>query len=234
MIYYLRADRTSAVPKNAAVRGGPAVATGPDSVVCVVDDDESIRCSLARNMSAAGLTVGTLPSAQAFLAHDLPDRVACLVLDVRLPGASGLDLQTALLEANRAMPTIFITGFGDVPMSVQAMKGGAIDFLQKPFDENELLSAVERALARGRQARAERAERLIIQRRFDTLTRREREVLELVVAGLLNKQIAFNLGAAEKTVKIHRGRVMHKMQVESVADLVRMTQRIGIEPSKTS
>ena len=211
MIYYLRADRTSAVPKNAAVRGGPAVATGPDSVVCVVDDDESIRRSLARNM-----------------------RAACLVLDVRLPGASGLDLQTALLEANRAMPTIFITGFGDVPMSVQAMKGGAIDFLQKPFDENELLSAVERALARGRQARAERAERLIIQRRFDTLTRREREVLELVVAGLLNKQIAFNLGAAEKTVKIHRGRVMHKMQVESVADLVRMTQRIGIEPSKTS
>ena len=132
------------------------------------------------------------------------------------------------------MPTIFITGFGNVPMSVQAMKGGAIDFLQKPFDENELLSAVERALARGRQARAERAERLIIQRRFDMLTRREREVLELVVAGLLNKQIAFNLGAAEKTVKIHRGRVMHKMQVESVADLVRMTQRIGIEPSKTS
>ena len=211
MIHYMRADRTSAVPKNAAVRGGPAVATGPDSVVCVVDDDESIRRSLARNM-----------------------RAACLVLDVRLPGASGLDLQTALLEANRAMPTIFITGFGNVPMSVQAMKGGAIDFLQKPFDENELLSAVERALARGRQARAERAERLIIQRRFDTLTRREREVLGLVVAGLLNKQIAFTLGAAEKTVKIHRGRVMHKMQVESVADLVRITQRIGIEPSKTS
>jgi len=211
MIYYLRADRTSAVPKNAAVRGGPAVATGPDSVVCVVDDDESIRRSLARNM-----------------------RAACLVLDVRLPGASGLDLQTALREANRAMPTIFIAGFGNVPMSVQAMKGGAIDFLQKPFDENELLSAVERALARGRQARAERAERLIIQRRFDTLTRREREVLGLVVAGLLNKQIAFTLGAAEKTVKIHRGRVMHKMQVESVADLVRITQRIGIEPSKTS
>lgn len=234
MSRYLRADRTSAVPKNAAVRGEPAVATGPDSVVYVVDDDESIRRSLARNMRAAGLTVETFPSAQAFLAHDLPDRVACLVLDVRLPGASGLDLQTALLEANRAMPTIFITGFGNVPMSVQAMKGGAIDFLQKPFDENELLSAVERALARGRQARAERAERLIIQRRFDTLTRREREVLGLVVAGLLNKQIAFNLGAAEKTVKIHRGRVMHKMQVESVADLVRMTQRIGIEPSKTS
>ena len=211
MIHYLRPDRTSAVPENLAVQGGPAVATGPDSVVYVVDDDESIRRSLARNM-----------------------RAACLVLDVRLPGASGLDLQTALREANRAMPTIFIAGFGNVPMSVQAMKGGAIDFLQKPFDENELLSAVERALARGRQARAERAERLIIQRRFDTLTRREREVLGLVVAGLLNKQIAFTLGAAEKTVKIHRGRVMHKMQVESVADLVRMTQRIGIEPSKTS
>src|SRR5437879_11666856 len=132
------------------------------------------------------------------------------------------------------MPTIFITGFGDVPMSVQAMKGGAIDFLQKPFDENELLSAVERALARGRQARAERAERLIIQRRFDKLTRREREGLGLVVAGLLNKQIALNLGAAEQTVKIHRGRVMPTMQMESVADLGRLTQRLCIEPSKTS
>ena len=144
MIRSLRADRRSAVPKNAAVRAEPAVATGPDSVVYVVDDDESIRRSLARNMRAAGLTVETFSSAQAFLAHDLPDRVACLVLDVRLPGASGLDLQTALLEANRAMPTIFITGFGNVPMSVQAMKGGAIDFLQKPFDLRELQLFTER------------------------------------------------------------------------------------------
>jgi len=202
--------------------------------VYVVDDDESIRRSLARLLRAAGFTVETFSSAQAFLAHDPPDRVACIVLDVRLPGVSGLDLQSALLGAGRAMPIIFITGFGNVPMSVQAMKGGAIDFLQKPYDEKELLGAVERALARERHARADRAERLVVQRRFDTLTPREREVLRLVVAGLLNKQIAFNLGAAEKTVKIHRGRVMHKMQAESVADLVRMTQRIGIEPSKAS
>ena len=199
-------------------------------VVYVVDDDESVRRSLARLMRSAGLAAETFPSAQAFLDRQLPDRTACLVLDVRLPGLSGLDLQGALSETERSVPIIFITGHGSVPMSVQAMKRGAVDFLQKPFDEDDLLAAIGRALATYRATRADRTERLAIQRRFDTLTSRERQVMGLVVAGRLNKQIAADLGAAEKTIKIHRGRVMRKMEADSVADLVRMSQRIGIQP----
>ena len=199
-------------------------------VVYVVDDDKSVRRSLARLMRSAGLAAETFPSAQAFLDRQLPDRTACLVLDVRLPGLSGLDLQGALSETERSVPIIFITGHGSVPMSVQAMKRGAVDFLQKPFDEDDLLAAIGRALATYRATRADRTERLAIQRRFDTLTSRERQVMGLVVAGRLNKQIAADLGAAEKTIKIHRGRVMRKMEADSVADLVRMSQRIGIQP----
>jgi FixJ family two-component response regulator len=199
-------------------------------VVYVVDDDESVRRSLARLMRSAGLAAETFPSAQAFLDRQLPDRTACLVLDVRLPGLSGLDLQGALSETERSVPIIFITGHGSVPMSVQAMKRGAVDFLQKPFDEDDLLAAIGRAFATYRATRADRTERLAIQRRFDTLTSRERQVMGLVVAGRLNKQIAADLGAAEKTIKIHRGRVMRKMEADSVADLVRMSQRIGIQP----
>ena len=198
-------------------------------VVYVVDDDESVRRSLARLMRSAGLAAETFPSAQAFLDRQLPDRTACLVLDVRLPGLSGLDLQGALKETERSVPIIFITGHGSIPMSVQAMKRGAVDFLQKPFDEEDLLAAIGRALATYRATRADRTERLAIQRRFDTLTPRERQVMGLVVAGRLNKQIAADLGAAEKTVKIHRGRMMRKMEANSVADLVRMSQRIGIQ-----
>jgi FixJ family two-component response regulator len=199
-------------------------------VVYVVDDDESVRRSLARLLRSAGLTAETFPSAQAFLDRDLPDRTACLVLDVRLPGLSGLDLQGALTQTERIVPIVFITGHGNVPMSVQAMKSGAVDFLQKPFEEDQLLAAIERALARCRAARAERTDRMVVQRRFDTLTPRERQVLGLVVVGRLNKQIAADLGAAEKTIKIHRGRVMRKMEANSVAELVRMSQRIGIQP----
>ena len=199
-------------------------------VVYVVDDDESVRRSLARLLRSAGLTAETFPSAQAFLDRELPDRTACLVLDVRLPGLSGLDLQGALTQTERIVPIVFITGHGNVPMSVQAMKSGAVDFLQKPFEEDQLLAAIERALARCRAARAERTERMVVQRRFDMLTPRERQVLGLVVAGRLNKQIAADLGAAEKTIKIHRGRVMRKMEASSVAELVRMSQRIGIQP----
>jgi FixJ family two-component response regulator len=204
--------------------------TANSDIVYVIDDDESVRRGLTRLLRSAGLNAEAFGTAQAFLDRDLPDRTACLVLDVRLPGLSGLDLQEALARAERIVPIIFITGHGSVPMSVQAMKGGAVDFLQKPFDEDELLGAVDRALARCRQARSEHAERTAVQRRFDTLTPRERQVLTLVVAGLLNKQIAANLGAAEKTIKIHRGRVMRKMEATSVADLVRLSQRIGIEP----
>ena len=200
-------------------------------IVYVVDDDESVRRSLSRLLRSAGLTVETFPSAQAFLSRELPDRTACLVLDVRLPGLSGLDLQAALKQAGREMPIVFISGSSDVPVSVRAMKEGAVDFLQKPFDEDQLLSAIAGALARDRTARALRDESALVRQRFETLTPRERQVLGQVIAGLLNKQIAANLGAAEKTIKIHRGRVMQKMAAGSVADLVRMAQRIGIEPA---
>jgi FixJ family two-component response regulator len=225
-----RASRTEA--GGAPLPEGQTLPPDADNVVYVVDDDASVRRSLSRLIRAAGFYVATFPSAQAFLEQPLPEQTACLIVDVRLPGPSGLDLQAILGRAEHATPIIFLTGYGNVPMSVQAMKGGAVDFLQKPFDETELLLAVERALTRCRQTRSERAERTIVQQRFNTLTQRERQVLGLVVAGLLNKQIAAHLGAAEKTIKIHRGRVMRKMQADSVADLVRMTQRIGVAPSR--
>src|SRR5688572_14605619 len=182
-----------------------------ESVVYVVDDDESVRRALARLLRGAGLGVETFASAGAFLECPVADHPACLVLDVRLPGASGLDLQSVLAEAGRSMPIVFITGYASVPMSVRAMKSGAVDFLQKPFDEQELLDSIGRALDRDREAKVVRAERDVVQHRLDTLTPRERQVLALVVRGLLNKQIAGELGAAEKTIKIHRGRVMRKM-----------------------
>jgi FixJ family two-component response regulator len=200
-----------------------------EGMVYVVDDDETVRRSLARLVRSVGLRVETFPSAQAFLDHKGGDRPCCLVLDVRLPGLSGLELQTAMGQAQRTMPIIFITGRGNVRMSVRAMKGGALDFLQKPFDGQDLLDAIQRALGRSLEARAGDAERSVIERRLATLTPREREVLALVVAGLLNKQIAGELGAAEKTVKVHRGRVMKKMEAESVAELVRMTQKVSFE-----
>jgi len=200
-----------------------------DAIVYVVDDDEAVRRSLARLVRSVGLKVDTFASAQAFLEHKGQNRPSCLVLDVRLPGLSGLDLQAAMGQSQRAMPIIFITGRGNVPMTVRAMKGGAQDFLEKPFDDQELLDAIQRALARSQEARAEDAERADIERRLATLTPRERQVLELVVAGLLNKQIAGELGAAEKTIKVHRGRVMKKMQADSVAELVRMTQKARVD-----
>lgn len=198
-----------------------------DAVVYVVDDDEGVRTGLARLVRSVGLKVETFPSARAFLDQKLPDRTACLVLDVRLPGSSGLDLQSALGQAQQTLPIIFITGFGNVPVSVRAMKGGALDFLEKPFNDEELLDAIRRALARSDAARAANAERAVLQRRLDSLTAREREVLGLVITGMLNKQIAAELGAGEKTIKVHRGRVMKKMAADSVADLVRMAQKVG-------
>jgi FixJ family two-component response regulator len=202
-----------------------------DAVVYVVDDDESVRRALSRLMRAAGLEAKAFPSAQAFLEHPAPDRTACLVLDVRLPGPSGLDLQSALSQAQHEIPIVFITGHGTVPTSVRAMKGGAVDFLQKPFDDRDLLDAVQRALQRSRAGRADQAERAKVEERLGRLTPREREVLALVVTGLLNKQIADKLGIAEKTIKVHRGRVMQKMEAGSVADLVRMTGRVGPRPA---
>jgi FixJ family two-component response regulator len=171
--------------------------------------------------------VETFRSAKDFLAYEMSDRPACLVLDMLLPGPSGLDLQRSLRQSGRDIPIVFITGHGDVPTSVRAMKGGAVDFLQKPFRDGELLDCVQRALRRSRQRGAERAERAELQHRFDVLTPREREVLALVVTGKPNKQIAAALGIAEKTIKVHRGRVMDKMQAASVADLVRMAAKLA-------
>lgn len=203
----------------------PAQASDP--IVYVVDDDASICRALARLLRSAGFEVQTFPSAKAFLDWPAPDRPACLVLDIRMPGPSGLDLQSALREADRLLPIVFITGHGDVATSVRAMKAGAVDFLQKPFDDQELLACVQRALETSRAQRAERAERAMLGERMASLTPRERQVLRLVVTGMLNKQIADKLDIAEKTVKVHRGRVMEKMQAGSVADLVRMTAKLG-------
>ena len=199
------------------------------AAVYVIDDDESVRRAVGRLIRSLGLAVQTFPSAEAFLAHPRPDGPSCLVVDVRLPGPSGLELQATLGPAQHTMPIIFITGHGTVPTSVRAMKEGALDFLQKPFDDQELVEAIHRALTRSRQARTEGAERAAVEGRLDTLTAREREVLRLVVTGMLNKQIAANLGVAEKTIKVHRGRMMKKMQAESVPDLVRMMHKAGLE-----
>jgi len=198
-----------------------------ETIVYVVDDDPSFRKAVSRLLRTAGFEVEALASAEEFLKHPMVDRPACLVLDVRMPGPSGIDLQAALQETGRDVPIVFMTGHGDVSTSVRAMKGGAVDFLEKPFRAPELLACVQRGLARSRQSRVERAERIEIERRYATLTSRERDVLRLVVTGLLNKQIADNLGIAEKTVKIHRGHVIQKMKAGSVAELVRMAQRLG-------
>ena len=194
----------------------------------VVDDDELICRALSRLFRSVGMEAKTFSSATAFMEYSPLDRPACLVLDVRLPGPSGLDLQSALGQARLDIPIIFLTGHASVPTSVRAMKGGAVDFLEKPFNDQDLLDCVQRALDRSREQRATRAERVEFQRRLETLTPREREVLKLVVAGMLNKQIANTLGNSEKTIKIHRGRVMQKMQADSVAALVRMTQNLGL------
>jgi FixJ family two-component response regulator len=208
----------------------PAVTS--DAVVCVVDDDESVRRALARLIRSVGFSTETFPSAKAFLDHGTPDRPACLILDIRLPGPSGLDLQETLSQRGQDLPIVFITGHGDVPTTVRAMKAGAVDFLQKPFKDQELLDCVQRAVARSREQRAERAERAELQKRLGTLTPREREVLLQVVTGKLNKQIAGDLGIAEKTIKVHRGRVMQKMHAGSVADLVRMVEKLRLSTSE--
>jgi FixJ family two-component response regulator len=196
-------------------------------IVFVVDDDESMRRALARLIRTAGLEVEAFRSAQAFLDQPLPDRPACLVLDLRLQGSSGLDLQTELIGRKHYVPIIFITAYGDIASTVSAMKQGAVDFLEKPFKPSNLLDCIRRALALSQKQRAEQKEAAELERRFATLTLRERDVLMQVVTGKLNKQIASDLASAEKTIKVHRGRVMKKMGAGSVADLVRMTQKLG-------
>lgn len=202
-------------------------------IVYVVDDDASFRKAVSRLLRSTGLEVEALASAQEFLEHPIVDRPSCLVLDIRMPGPSGMDLQAALQKAGRDIPIVFLTGHGDVSTGVRAMKSGAVDFLEKPFRAPELLACVQRGLARSQQSRAGRAEREAVARRFATLTSRERDVLRLVVTGLLNKQIAGELGIAERTVKIHRGHVMRKMEAGSVAELVRLCQKLGLPDSET-
>ena len=205
------------------------MSAGP--VVYVIDDDASFRKAVSRLLRSAGLEVETLASATEFLERPAVDRPSCLVLDVRMPGPSGMDLQAALLEDRRDIPIVFMTGHGDVSTGVRAMKGGAVDFLEKPFRGRELLACVQRGLARSQQSREERADRVAVERRFATLTSRERDVLRLVVTGMLNKQIAGVLGIAEKTVKIHRGNMTQKMGTGSVAELVAMVQKL--EPASS-
>jgi len=200
-------------------------------VVFVVDDDSSVRESLRRLISSVGFGVEVFPSAQAFLRARRPDAPGCLVLDVRLPGLSGLDLQRELADTDAALPIIFLTGHGDIPMSVRAMKAGAVEFLTKPFREQDLLDAIRNAIERDRTIRAERRERTELRGRYVSLTPRERDVLARIVAGLLNKQIAAELGTSEATVKEQRAHVMTKMQAGSVADLVRFASRLGISPA---
>jgi len=201
----------------------------PSQVVFVIDDDASMRDAVSRLLNAVGLTVQTFASAREFLAGRLPDVPGCAVLDVRLPGLSGLDLQREMVERGIHIPVIFITGHGDIPMSVQAMKAGAVEFLTKPFRDQDLLDAVRLGIQLDRQGRKERAELAELRDGHRQLTPREREVMSLVVAGLLNKQIALRLGTSEKTIKIHRSHVMQKMRADSLADLVRMSQKLGIE-----
>ena len=203
------------------------------SNVFLVDDDASVRRALGRLIKSAGHNVQTFASAREFLGTKTgSEEAACLVLDVRMPGLTGMDLQRELQTVNRNVPIVFITGHGDIPMSVKAMKAGAVDFLSKPVKDTDLLRAIERAIARACRDRAEREIVEDIQGRVEKLTPREREVMSLVVRGLLNKQIAFELGTVEKTVKVHRARVMEKMQVGSLAELVRLAGKVGIPRAK--
>ena len=207
----------------------PADAAG---TVFVIDDDPSVRRALERQLRTAGFRVETFESAQDYVARAPRTAIACIVTDVRMPGMSGLDLQDSLAQAGGALPMVFITGHGDIPTTVRAMKGGAVDFLPKPFAEREILAAVAEALERSRAIERERREIGSLRARYEALTAREQEVLALVVAGLLNKVIADRLGIQESTIKVHRGRVMEKMDAASVADLVRMSERLGLAPDE--
>ncbi len=204
--------------------------TAFNPTVFVIDDDASIRKSLSRLLRSAGYTAETFSSAEEFLRREHFEGAGCILLDVQMTGLSGMDLQEELNKADYHMPIVFITGHGDIPMSVEAMKKGAVDFLTKPFDDEQLLQALRAAIEKDQNARAEYTEVLEIRRRIELLTPREDEILRYVVTGMLNKQIALKLGIAEKTVKVHRGRVMEKLGVDSVAELVRLAEKAGVKP----
>jgi FixJ family two-component response regulator len=201
--------------------------TDIDAIVFVIDDDESVREALRSLIRSVGLSVETFASAHEFLNSKRADVPACLILDVRMPGLSGLDLQRELSERNIHIPIIFITGHGDIPMSVRAMKAGAVEFLTKPFRDQDLLDAIQQALERDRLVRSQHADNAELINRYHSLTPRETEVFALVVKGLLNKQIALQLGTSEITIKLHRRQVMEKMHADSLPDLVRMAERLS-------
>jgi FixJ family two-component response regulator len=199
-----------------------------ESIVFIIDDDPLYRASTERLVRSVGFSVQSFQSARDFVGSRRPNVPSCLILDVRLPGLSGLDLQRELAEAGVHLPIIFVTGYGDIPMSVQAMKAGAVEFLTKPFRDQVLLDAIRQAIERDRVARQQRARDANLRRRYESLRPREHEVFKCVVSGMLNKQIADELGATERTIKFHRGHIMRKMQAKSLAELVRMAEALGI------
>lgn len=205
--------------------------TDTNPIVFIVDDDDSVRKALTRLIKSVDLNVETFASANDFLKRESHNGPACLVLDIRMPGLSGLDLQDELVAAGRTLPIIFISGHGNIPLSVRAMKAGAVDFIEKPFEDQTLLDAIHQSLKKDKQAKLKQAELREIQRRVDSLTPREREVFALVVSGKLNKQIAFDLGTSERTIKAHRARVMKKMQANSLAELIRLAEKLGPNPA---
>ncbi len=204
-----------------------------DSIVFIIDDDQSMRDALTRLLGTVGLSAQAFETPQEFLNTKRPDTPSCLVLDVRLPGLSGLDLQRELADVDPPIQIVFITAHGDIPMTVQALKAGAVDFLTKPFRDQQLLDAVQHAIDRDRTAWHQRAQLAELRRRYESLTRREREVMTLVVTGLLNKQIAAQVGTSEATVKAHRAQLMRKMEAESVAQLVTIAERLGLLPLRS-
>jgi len=207
--------------------------SGDDSIVFIIDDDQSMRDALTRLLGTVGLRAQAFETPQEFLNTKRPDTPSCLVLDVRLPGVSGLDLQRELADVDPPIQIVFITAHGDIPMTVQALKAGAVDFLTKPFRDQQLLDAVQHGIDRDRTARHQRGQLAELRRRYESLTQREREVITLVVTGLLNKQIAAQLRTSEATVKAHRAQLMRKMEAESVAQLVTIAERLGLLPLRS-